>query len=90
VTQERERERECTYVRERHTHTNYQPALTMGSMVDGILVLLYGEILRKKVVYCCTNEDSMESGGGELNNKFQISTYYEAGWLALTFRAGLY
>jgi hypothetical protein len=27
-------------------------------------------------------------GGGELNNKFQIFTYYEAGWLALTIWAG--
>jgi hypothetical protein len=23
------------------------------------------------------------AGSGELNNKFQISTYYEAGWLVL-------
>jgi hypothetical protein len=63
----------------------------MGSMVNGVLLLLFGEILRNSVgPYHCTNEDGMAGGGGELNNKFQIFTYYEAGWLVLTIQAGSY
>jgi hypothetical protein len=62
----------------------------MDSMVNRVLVLLFGEILRNNVVYCCTNKDGMVGGGGELNNKFQIFTYYEAGWLTFTIQAGSY
>jgi hypothetical protein len=63
----------------------------MDSMVDGVLLLLFGEILRNNVVhYCCTNEDGMDGGVGELNNKFQTYTYYEAGWPVLMIWAGSY
>jgi hypothetical protein len=95
----REREREsvcaCVCVRERdidtHTRTDNQPAFTMDSMVDGVLLLLFGEILRNNVVqYCCTNEDGMAGGVGELNKKNQIFTYYEAGWPVLMIWAGSY
>jgi hypothetical protein len=43
---ERKREREGVCVRERETHTHNQPAFTMGSMFDGVLVLLFGEIFQ--------------------------------------------
>jgi hypothetical protein len=80
----------CERERDRETYTNNQPTFTIGIMVDGVLLLLFGEILQNNVVYCCTSEDGMDGGGGELNNIFQIFTYYAAGWLVLMIRAGSY
>jgi hypothetical protein len=66
------RERKSSIERQR----NNQPAFTMGSMVGEVFLSLFGEILRNNVGYCCTNQDGTAGGGGELNNTFQIYTYF--------------